>query len=93
MVEVKIKKLRPDAKLPEFANDYAVGADLFSNYYYALMPGEIKAIETGIAIELPDDYQAEIRSRSGLALNHGIFVLNSPGTIDPDYRGEIKVIV
>ncbi len=93
MIQVKVKKLLPDAKLPEFANDYAVGADLFAAEETTLHPFDIKAIGTGIAIELPDNYQAEIRSRSGLALKHGIFVLNSPGTIDPDYRGEIKVIL
>jgi dUTP pyrophosphatase len=58
-----------------------------------LMPGERRLIPTGIAIALPDGYEAQIRPRSGLALRHGIALVNSPGTIDPDYRGEIGVIV
>ena len=57
------------------------------------MPGERRLIPTGIAIALPDGYEAQIRPRSGLALRHGIALVNSPGTIDPDYRGEIGVII
>ncbi len=58
-----------------------------------IKPGEIALIPTGIAIELPPGYEAQIRPRSGLAINHGITILNSPGTIDSDYRGEIKIIL
>ena len=74
---------------------HAAGMDLCADLdgELILMPGERRLIPTGIAIALPDGYEAQIRPRSGLALRHGIALVNSPGTIDPDYRGEIGVIV
>lgn len=73
----------------------AAGMDLYANVKeeVILQPGEIKLIPTGIQIELPPNFEAQIRPRSGLALNYGITLLNTPGTIDSDYRGEIKLIV
>ncbi len=90
---VKVKKLSKDAKLPERALKGDVGFDLFSNEEAVLKPGEWKLIGTGLKIALPEGYEAQVRPKSGLALNHGITVLNTPGTIDSGYRGEIKVIL
>lgn len=90
---IKIKKVNENARIPQYAHDNDAGMDLFSTDITILMPGEIQLIHTGIAIELPDDVEAQIRPRSGLALKNGITVLNSPGTIDAGYRGEIGIIV
>ncbi len=94
MIPVKIR-LSPEAKIPEYKSIGSAGADVFASLEtrIELKPGDIKLIPTGIAIELPEGYEAQIRPRSGLALNHGISILNSPGTIDSDYRGEIKIIL
>lgn len=89
-----IKRLKDDAKLPTYATEYASGMDLVcADEVVIIRPLERATISTGIAIELPEGYEAQIRPRSGLALNKGITVLNAPGTIDRDYRGEIKVIL
>jgi dUTP pyrophosphatase len=81
--------------LPGYATDASAGVDLAAAVAadVTLAPGERKALPTGIAIALPEGYEAQIRPRSGLALNHGVTVLNSPGTIDADYRGEIQIIL
>jgi len=95
MLEVKVLRLRPDARLPEYKSIHAAGADL-----YACIENEVTIpafgiglIPTGIAIEIPPDHQGEVRARSGLTLKEGLFVLNGPGTIDADYRGELKIIL
>lgn len=94
---IKIQKLAhgKDIDLPLYASEQAAGADLRAaiDDDITLFPGEYKLIKTGVAIALPDGYEAQIRPRSGLAYKHGITVLNSPGTIDADYRGEIGVIL
>ena len=84
-----------DLPLPAYATSGSAGLDLLAaiDGEVELNPGTRAAVPTGIAIALPEGYEAQIRPRSGLALNHGITMLNSPGTIDSDYRGEIKVIV
>lgn len=94
MVEVKIKNLSNNP-LPYYATVGSAGLDLraFLNESIVLKPGDRIAIPTGIYLELPDGFQAEVRPRSGIALKNGVTVLNSPGTIDCDYRGEIKVIL
>lgn len=81
--------------LPEYATQYSAGVDLRANIEapITLKPLERKLIPTGLFIELPEGYEAQIRPRSGLAIKKGITVLNSPGTIDADYRGEIQVIL
>ena len=81
--------------LPHYATDLSAGMDLKANIKndVSLEPMERKLISTGIFIALPEGYEAQIRPRSGLAYKHGITVLNSPGTIDADYRGEIKVLL
>lgn len=81
--------------MPEYATEYSAGLDLRANIGedLILQPLERQLIPTGLFIELPKGYEAQIRPRSGLALKHGITVLNTPGTIDADYRGEIRVIL
>ncbi len=80
-----------DLPLPAYATDGSAGMDLRSAEALTLKPGARALVATGIAIALPDDMEAQVRPRSGLAVKHGITVLNAPGTIDSDYRGEIKV--
>ncbi|MEI8134722.1 MAG: dUTP diphosphatase [bacterium] len=82
-----------DIELPSYATEHASGMDLRTSENIALEPGEYKLIPTGIAIEIPIGFEGQIRPRSGLALKHGIACLNSPGTIDADYRGEVKVLL
>lgn len=93
MKEIKIKLLNNDANVPVKATEYSSGYDVFSSVEYNLKKGSYELISTGIIIELEKGMEAQIRPRSGLAIKHGITVLNSPGTIDADYRGEIKVIL
>jgi dUTP pyrophosphatase len=95
MITVKIRKIVPHAKLPKQMTRNAAGYDLFSanETPVVIRPREIALIPTGIAVSIPDGYEGQIRPRSGLAAKEGIGVLNSPGTIDSDYRGEIKVIL
>jgi dUTP pyrophosphatase len=88
----------PHAKgldLPAYATEHAAGMDLCAAVKDAIVlnPGERKLIPTGLAIALPEGFEAQVRPRSGLALKHGLSVLNSPGTIDADYRGEVQVIL
>ncbi len=94
---VKVKRLRPDSTnpLPAYMTSHAAGMDLYAELAHelVLVPGGRALVPTGIAVELPEGYEAQVRPRSGLALKHGIALVNSPGTIDPDYRGEIGVIV
>jgi len=94
-MQVKIKKLRDDAHLPVYAHgpDEDAGMDLRAVEDVVLKPGEPFAVPTGLAIELPSGYEAQVRPRSGLALKHAITLPNAPGTIDPAYRGEIRVIL
>ena len=86
---------KSDNSLPEYATAYSAGMDLRANLEQpvTLKPLERALIPTGLYIELPVGYEAQIRPRSGLAVKHGISVLNSPGTIDADYRGEIRVVL
>lgn len=79
--------------LPARATAGAAGADLVSAEETTIQPGQVHAVATGIAIAIPEGYEAQVRPRSGLALKHGVTVLNAPGTIDADYRGEVKVIL
>ncbi|MDI3535409.1 MAG: dUTP pyrophosphatase [Thermosediminibacterales bacterium] len=96
-VKIKIKKMENarDIKLPDYMTEKASGLDLHANVEkpVVIKPGKYKLIPTGISLSMPEGYEAQIRPRSGLALKHGITLLNSPGTIDADYRGEIKVIM
>lgn len=93
-MKIKIVNKSTNA-LPQYATSQSAGIDLRANLaeLVVLKPMERKLIPTGLFIELPEGYEAQIRPRSGLALKHGITVLNTPGTIDADYRGEIGVIL
>ncbi len=95
MVKLLIKKLQKNIVLPEYKTDGSSGMDLMANVEQTvkLLPGEKKIISTGIMAAIPKQYEIQIRPRSGLAAKNGISVLNTPGTIDSDYRGEIKVIL
>ena len=94
-MQVKIRRLHPDAALPKYAHGPAedAGLDLCAVSAATLEPGVPALVPTGLAIELPAGFEAQIRPRSGLALKHAITLPNSPGTIDPAYRGEIGVIM
>ena len=95
MLPIKIKKLRAEAVLPQYMTDHAAGMDLHAalEERLSLAPGERVLLPTGLAMEIPPGYEGQVRPRSGLALRQGIALVNSPGTIDADYRGEIGVIV
>ena len=95
MVKLLIKKLHKNIILPEYKTDGSSGMDLMANVEQTvkILPGEKKIISTGIMVAIPEQYEIQIRPRSGLAAKNGISVLNTPGTIDSDYRGEIKVIL
>jgi dUTP pyrophosphatase len=94
-MRIRIKRLRPEALLPRYAHgaEEDAGLDLFAAEDALLEPGCPAAIPTGVAIEVPPGYEAQVRPRSGLALCHAITLPNSPATIDPGYRGEIRVIL
>jgi dUTP pyrophosphatase len=84
----------PDLPLPERATPHAAGYDVRSaEERVTLQPGEIRLVATGLCMELPEGIECQVRPRSGLAAKHGITLPNSPGTIDPDYRGELRVIL
>jgi dUTP pyrophosphatase len=84
-----------DIPLPRYMSDDAAGMDLYAAVEgeELLLPGERKLVPTGIAVALPRGYEAQIRPRSGLALDHGVTLLNTPGTVDADYRGEIRIVM
>ena len=93
-IEVKIVNTSNNS-LPQYATDGASGMDLRADLSspVAMQPLERKLVPTGLFIELPQGYEAQVRPRSGLAIKHGITCLNTPGTIDADYRGEIKIVL
>ena len=95
MVKVDLLKFdyASDLALPFYATEHSAGVDLLAAEAVVIKPLERKLVKTGIAIALPQGYEAQVRPRSGLALKNGITVLNTPGTIDADYRGEIAVIL
>ena len=95
MVKLLIKKLHKNIILPEYKTEGSSGMDLMANVEQTvkILPGEKKIISTGIMVAIPEQYEIQIRPRSGLAAKNGISILNTPGTIDSDYRGEIKVIL
>jgi dUTP pyrophosphatase len=92
-VQMKIKLVHESAVLPKFAYNTDSGFDLYSIDEYTIPPMGRSLISTGIIIDVPENHEIQIRSKSGLALNQGLFVLNSPGTVDQGYTGEIKVIL
>lgn len=92
-MRVKIKQLHPDALIPQYQTLGAAGFDLHAIEDYKLSAGERVLVKTGLAFELQIGFELQIRPRSGLALKNGISVLNAPGTIDSDYRGEVGVLL
>lgn len=96
-LEVAVRRLpgAEDLPLPEYATPDAAGLDLYAAVPEAveLQPGDRRLIPAGLAVALPQGYEAQVRPRSGLALRYGVTLLNTPGTVDADYRGEIKVIM
>ena len=95
MVKVLIKKLDPAIKLPEYKTEGASGMDLiaFLKEPVEIKPKNSSLVPTGLSVAFPENYEIQIRPRSGLAAKNNISVLNTPGTIDSDYRGEIKIII
>lgn len=93
MVKIEVENLHPQAVIPRYQTAGSAGFDLHSVTETIIKPAEWALLQTGIAFAIPQGFEIQIRSRSGLALHHGIVVLNSPGTIDSDYRGEIGVIL
>lgn len=94
MVRFRRLDTNPDLPLPNRATEHAAGYDVRScEADLTLEPGDIRLVSTGLVMELPDNLECQVRPRSGLALRHGITLPNSPGTIDPDYRGELKIIM
>ena len=94
-IDIELKRL-PHGEglpLPAYATQHAAGMDVVAAEALTLRPGERHAVATGFAIAIPEGYEVQVRPRSGLALKHGITCLNTPGTIDSDYRGEVKVIL
>ena len=92
-VQVLITRLDPDLPLPRYAKPGDAGADIVSRVDITLAPGERALVPTGIAIALPECYVALVHPRSGLAIKHGVTMVNSPGTVDAGYRGELQIIL
>ena len=92
-VEVLITRLDPELPLPRYAKGGDAGADIVSRIDITLAPGERALVPTGIAIAWPDGYVALVHPRSGLAIKHGVTMVNAPGTVDAGYRGELQIIL
>ena len=92
-MKLPVQRLHPDAVLPAYMSESAAGLDLAAVEALTLAPGARALVATGIAIAVPPGFEAQVRPRSGLAARHGVTCLNSPGTIDSDYRGEVKVLL
>ena len=93
MLDVAVRRLDPDVPLPAYAHAGDAGCDLVTTVDAELAPGERAVLPTGLALALPEGYAAFVHPRSGLAADHGVGLVNAPGTIDAGYRGEVKVIV
>ena len=93
MVQISIRRVDPGLPLPSYAHPGDAGADLHSAVDLTLQPGERALVATGIAMALPEGYVALVHPRSGLAARHGLSIVNTPGTVDAGYRGEIKVML
>jgi dUTP pyrophosphatase len=92
-VRVLLRRLDPDLPAPSYAHPGDAGADLLAAVPVSLLPGQRAAVRTGVAIALPPGYAAFVHPRSGLAVRHGLTLVNAPGTVDSGYRGEIQVVV
>ncbi len=92
-MKIKIQKIHPNALIPKYQTEGSSGFDLHAVEEVTIKSHSVGLVETGICLSLEVGYELQVRTRSGLALNHQVMVLNSPGTVDNDYRGEIKVIL
>lgn len=92
-LEITVQKLIPEVKVPAYAHHGDAGVDLYSTIDHTLRPGERVLVPTGLKMAIPEGYEGQVRPKSGLALKHGITVLNTPGTVDAPYRGEVGVIL
>ncbi|AER66457.1 deoxyuridine 5'-triphosphate nucleotidohydrolase Dut [Thermovirga lienii DSM 17291] len=92
-IYISRSKENEDLPLPKYATEGSSGMDVVAAEECVLQPGEWKAVGTGLFMEIPSGYECQVRPRSGLALRDGVTVLNAPGTVDSDYRGEVKVIL
>lgn len=92
-LEINVQKLNAGAKIPAYAHDGDAGVDLYSTIDHVLKPGERVLVPTGLKMAIPHGYEGQVRPKSGLALKHGLTVLNTPGTVDAPYRGEVGVIL
>lgn len=94
-IEINIKRLRPGAKVPRYMTEHAAGFDLHADLDepLRLQPGQRCLVPTGLAMAIPPGFEGQVRPRSGLALKKGLSLVNSPGTIDADYRGEVGIIL
>ncbi len=92
-LEIEIQKIRPEAKVPAYAHHGDAGVDLYSCVDHLLPPGGRVLVPTGLKMAIPEGYEGQVRPKSGLALKHGLSVLNTPGTVDAPYRGEVGVIL
>jgi len=92
-VEVLVRRIDPDVALPDYAHPGDAGADIVSTVDLRLAPGERALVPTGLSIALPNGYVALVHPRSGLAARYGVSIVNSPGTVDAGYRGEVKVLL
>ncbi len=93
MIDVAVRRLRPDAEIPSQAYEGDAGLDLAACEPAVLEPGERAVVPTGVAVEIPEGYAGFVQPRSGLAARHGIGIVNAPGLIDSGYRGEIRVVL
>ncbi|MBU2575357.1 MAG: dUTP diphosphatase [Elusimicrobia bacterium] len=92
-IEVLVQKLCDDAVIPKYAHDGDAGVDLYARMDHSIKPGERALVTTGLKMAIPCGYEGQVRPKSGLALKHGLTVLNTPGTVDAPYRGEVGVII
>ncbi len=95
MDRIRVEYLGESSSVPQYASEHAAGADLKAALTdpLTLSPGATALVPTGLQIAIPNGYEGQVRPRSGMALKHGLTVLNSPGTIDSDYRGEVKILL
>ncbi len=95
-IRVRVRRVGnrgPPLELPSYASEGAAALDLRADEAFTLAPGERRRVPTGLALELPPGHEGQVRARSGLAIRHGIALVNAPGTIDADYRGEVGVVL
>lgn len=95
-VTVRVRRVGergPPLELPRYETPGSAGMDLRADEPFTLAPGERRLVPTGLAVEIPQGHEGQVRARSGLAVRHGVALVNAPGTIDADYRGEVKVIL